>query len=48
MVYRFNNIDRADTLYDGVRIIVRDSLDVKDTLAQGDSLAPIDSIVIKE
>ena len=48
MVYRFNNIDRADTLFDGVRIIVRDSLDVKDTLAQGDSLAPIDSVVIKE
>ena len=48
MVYRFNNIDRADTLFDGVRIIVRDSLDVKDTLAQGDSLAPIDSVVNKE
>ena len=48
MVYRFNNIDRADTLFDGVRIIVRDSLDVKDTLAQGDSLAPIDSVVTKE
>lgn len=48
MVYRFNNIDRADTLFDGVRIIVPDSLDVKDTLTQGDSLAPIDSVVIKE
>ena len=48
MVYRFNNIDRADTLFDGVRIIVRDSLDVKDTLAQSDTLAPVDSIAAKD
>lgn len=48
MVYRFNNIDRADTLFDGVRIIVRDSLDVKDTLAQSDTLAPVDSIAVKD
>lgn len=48
MVYRFNNIDRADTLFDGVRIIVRDSLDVKDTLSQNDSLASVDSIAVRD
>ena len=30
-IYRLNNIDRADTLFDGVRIIVKDTLALKDS-----------------
>ena len=48
MVYRFNNIDRADTLFDGVRIIVRDSVAVKDTLMPSDSLVPVDTITARD
>ena len=38
MVYRMKNIVRSDTLYEGVRIIVRDTLAVTDTLAVKDTL----------
>lgn len=31
MVYRLKNIERADTIFDGLAVIVRDSLDVADT-----------------
>ena len=31
MVYRLKNIERADTIFDGLTVIVRDSLDVADT-----------------
>jgi hypothetical protein len=31
MVYRLKNIERADTIFDGLAVIVRDSLDVPDT-----------------
>ena len=32
MVYRLSNIDRSDTLFDGIRIIVRDTAAVVDTI----------------
>lgn len=48
MVYRFINIDRADTLFDGVRIILRDSLAVKDTLPQIDTLKVVDDGAVKD
>jgi len=38
MVYRMKNIVRSDTLYEGVRIIVRDTLAVTDTVAVKDTL----------
>ena len=38
MVYRMKNIVRSDTLYEGVRMIVRDTLAVTDTLAVKDTL----------
>lgn len=38
MVYRLKNIERTDTIFDGVRIIVCDSLNVADTLNVIDTL----------
>ena len=32
MVYRLSNIDRSDTLFDGIKIIVRDTVAVVDTI----------------
>ena len=32
MVYRLSNIDRSDTLFDGIKIIVRDTAAVVDTI----------------
>jgi hypothetical protein len=32
MVYRLRNIDRADTLFDGIKIVVRDTVEVVDTV----------------
>lgn len=48
MVYRFINIDRADTLFDGVRIVIRDSLAMKDTLTQNDTLKLVDGIAAED
>lgn len=47
MVYRLINIDRADTLYDGLRMILKDSLAVKDTLMATDSRKVQDSLVVE-
>lgn len=44
MVYRLVNIDRTDTLYDGIRMVFRDSLAVKDTLAVKDSVSVQDAL----
>lgn len=38
MVYRMKNIVRSDTLYEGLRMVVRDTLAVTDTLAVKDTL----------
>ena len=42
--HKFRRIPRTDTIYEGPRIIVRDTLAVKDTLALTDSLAVVDSL----
>lgn len=47
-VYRLKPIERADTLYDRIRMIIRDSLAVDDTLAQADSLALADSLAVTD
>lgn len=38
-IYRLKNIDRVDTLYDGLRMVLKDSLAVKDTVQVSDSIA---------
>lgn len=45
-IYRFRNVDRGDTIYRDLRMIILDSLAVKDTLAVGDSLAINDTLAI--
>lgn len=47
-VYCLVPIERADTLYDRIRMIIRDSLAVSDTLAMTDSLAVADSLVLED
>ena len=47
-VYRLIPIERADTLYDRIRMIVRDSLALADTTAVVDSLAVTDSLAVSE
>ena len=37
-VYRFRNIDRGDTIYKDLRMIIRDTLAAKDTLAIKDTI----------
>lgn len=32
VVYRLKNIDRADTTYDGLRMVIKDTLEIKDTV----------------
>lgn len=44
-VYRLVAIETADTLYDRLRMIIRDSLMVSDTLEVTDSIAVSDSII---
>ena len=44
MVYRMTDIVRSDTLYEGVRMIVRDTLACGDSLARMDSLAKLKNI----
>lgn len=46
-VYRLVPIERADTLYDRIRMIIRDSLAVPDTLPKTDSLAVEDSLAVR-
>ncbi len=43
-MYRLSSIERADTLYDRIRMIIVDSLGVVDSLALADSLAVADSL----
>ena len=48
MVYRLININRTDTLYDGVRMVLKDSLAIKDSLSIKDTLAVKDSVSVKD
>ena len=47
MVYRLINISRTDTLYDGVRMVFKDSLAVKDTLEVKDTVSIQDTLEVK-
>lgn len=47
-VYRLVPIERADTLYDRIRMIIRDSLSVADTLMSADSVAVKDSLAVSD
>ncbi len=48
LMYRLVSIERGDTLYDRIRMIIVDSLAVSDSLAAKDSLAVKDSLVVKD
>lgn len=53
-IYRLKSIERSDTIYDRIRMIILDSLSVNDSLpdldslAQVDTLAKIDTIVLAD
>lgn len=47
-VYRLVPLERADTLYDRLRMIIRDSLEVTDTLAVTDSMSVADTIAVAD
>ena len=38
MIYRFRNIDRGDTIYRDLRMVILDSLQVKDTVMVADTI----------
>ncbi len=44
LLFSFVSIERSDTLYEGLRMVFRDSLAVTDSLAKVDSLSKADSI----
>ena len=47
MVYRLINVNRTDTLYDGIRMVLKDTLAVKDTVAVKDTLSVKDTLEVK-
>lgn len=47
-IYRLKSIERADTIYDQLRMIILDSLVVADSLAMKDSLSLKDSLALKD
>lgn len=47
-IYRLVPIERADTIYDRLRMTVRDSLSTADTLSVADTLAVADSLPAEE
>lgn len=46
--HRFRRVPRTDTIYEGPRVIVKDTVAVADSLAQADSLALADSLAITD
>lgn len=46
-IYRVRSVERADTIYDRIRMIVLDSLSVGDSIAGKDSIA-VDSVAVKD
>lgn len=47
-IYRLRSYERADTIYDRLRMIILDSLSVKDSLMMKDSLAVTDSLALAD
>ena len=45
-IYRIQSIERADTIYDCLRMVIIDSLSVKDSIPPVDSLALTDSLAV--
>lgn len=45
LMYRLVSIERSDTLFDGLKIVLRDSLNVSDSIPSKDSLMHADSIL---
>ena len=45
LMYRLVSIERSDTLFDGLKIVLRDSLNVSDSIPCKDSLMQADSIL---
>ena len=45
LMYRLVSIERSDTLFDGLKIVLRDSLNVSDSIPCKDSLMQTDSIL---
>ena len=45
MMYRLVSIERSDTLFDGLKVVLRDSLNVADSIPAKDSLMARDSIM---
>ena len=45
LMYRLVSIERSDTLFDGLKIVLRDSLNVSDSIPSKDSLMQADSIL---
>ena len=47
-IYRLKSIERSDTIYDRLRMIIRDTLSVQDPIAVSDSLEVTESILPKK
>lgn len=47
MIYRLKNIERTDTIFDGIRMTVNDTLSVQDTMAVTDTLKSIDEKTVE-
>ena len=47
-IYRLKSIERSDTIYDRLRMIIPDTLSIQDTIAVTDSLEAAESIVPKK
>lgn len=45
LMYRLVSIERSDTLFDGLKIVLRDSLNVTDSIAARDSIMARDSLM---
>lgn len=47
-IYRLISVERADTIYDRLRMVVLDSLQVCDSLQAGDSLLTVDTLAVSD
>ena len=47
MVYRLINVNLADTLYDGIRMVLKDTVAIKDTVVVKDTVSVKDAVEVK-
>lgn len=45
-IYRLKSIERADTIYDRLRMVILDTLSVKDSIVQADTLLQKDTLAV--